>query len=75
MDPLYHQGAIKQDQKSAGKINDLLAWVCTREDSNILRLVFTSNESKTTTEIKGSKRVDGTTSEIRVKSIRRMRLW
>lgn len=52
MDPLDHQGAIKQDQKSAGKVNDLLAWVYTREDGVILRLVFTGNESTTTTEIK-----------------------
>lgn len=74
VDPLDHQGAIKQDQKSAGKVNDLLAWVCTREDGIILRLVFTGNESKTTTEIKGSKRVDGTTSEIQLKSIKRTRL-
>lgn len=74
VDPLDHQGAIKQDQKSAGKVNDLLAWVCTGEDGSILRFVFTGNESKTTTEIKGSKRVDGTTSEIQLKSIKRTRL-
>lgn len=36
VDPLDHQGAIKQDQRSAGKINDLLAWVYTREDGTIL---------------------------------------
>lgn len=56
VDPLDHQGAIKQDQKSAGKVNDLLAWVCTREDGAILRLVFTGNKSITTTEIKKIKK-------------------
>lgn len=55
VDPLDHQGAIKQDQKSARKVNDLLAWVCTGEDGSILGFVFIGNESKTTTEIKGSK--------------------
>jgi len=38
VDPLDHQGAIKQDQKSAGKVNDLLAWVCTREDATQISL-------------------------------------
>lgn len=71
---LDHQSAIKEDQKSVGKVNDLLAWVCTKEDITIVRLVFTGNESKTTTEIKGSKRVDETTSETQLKSIKRTRL-
>lgn len=71
---LDHQSAIKEDQKSIGKVNDLLAWVCTKENITILRLVFTGDESKTTTEIKGSKRVDGTTSETQLKSIKKTRL-
>lgn len=71
VDPLDHRGASKQDQKFAGKVNDLLAWVCTRQDGTILKLVFTGKASKTTTEIKRSKRADGTTSEIQLKSIKR----
>lgn len=74
VDPLDHRGASKQDQNFAGKINDLLAWVCTRQDATILSLVFTGKESKTTAEMKGSKRADGTTSEIQFKSIKRTML-
>lgn len=45
VDPLDHRGARKQDQKFAGKVNDLLAWVCARQDGAILKIVFIGKES------------------------------
>lgn len=44
--PLFHQGTIKDDRKTAERLNDLLALVFAIDNSTILRLLLTGNEAK-----------------------------
>lgn len=43
---LFHQGTIKEDRKTAERLNDLLALVFAIDKATILRLLLTGNEAK-----------------------------